>query len=1192
MKTKTTNHLGVSPNLVRVAVAAAIAGVPLWVPHAANAQEAPPQGEQLEEVLVTGSRILRRDLITNSPLVSVDTEQFENRTGLNIESYLNQMPNYNPAAAPTVATGPGSNSDVQISAVNSVGIASVSLRGFGPNRNLVLVNGKRPTPINALMVTDLNGIPSALVERTEIISGGASAVYGADAIGGVTNFILRDDFEGFEFDIQGVLGEAGDGEETRAYAIMGTPVSEGRGNITFGAEYYNREAALEKEREFYTKAWADPTVGSDFFVFGYNGYSSGFAPPNPAALNAVLRPPAGTGVQALGPGFLQGFRFNQDQSLFTLQGNNLARFLQHGGVIDGREYALQRTYDTTTAQQGIEIDTLKWNNEQALVSAPQERYSLFASGTFELAESVTFFSRATWAESKTRTLLLPTNASFGWEAQIPYNPTTDSPVNPALNYTDPTVLANVVANPAAFANPSFIATGQPGAQHPVPVDLAVLLNSRANPAGTWIMETYPADSFDQRATHNTNTVWQIETGVNFELPLGDWTGELYYSHGESSTYNIAFGNNSLTRWRTLVTAADYGRNARISGNQNGASPGFGAADITCASGFYDMIFRGDISASEDCKFAVQATLQTRTQNKQDIVELNFQGGLFDLPAGELRSAVGAQYRRNGAEFFPDILQSTASFTDQVIGVYPTGYLDASTSVKDYYLELLVPILSDLKFLKRLELELGGRYSDYADTESTTTFKITGNAQVNDWLRFRGGYNKATRAPNLGELFLNTQEIFTIGGANFGDPCGLRSTAPYGAGGVAADPVLTPGEPQTQLAAGQTAAGAQSAYLICQAQMGAAAAATFYSQNATGNTGSVFNWVLQQGNPNLDSETADTYTAGVVFTSPSDSPWLSGFSAAIDWWKVDIEDAIQNYSVDYARFLCYGAVTVTSAAAAAAQAASPACQSVSRNTASGAANTILIQYDNQATIATSGIDVQLNWFAQFADLGFGRLPGGLGLNIQATWLDYYETKQSPAAFDVETDWVGSLGPNLTGTNAGAYRYRMFSSLSYSLPSLSVNLRWRHLPSVRPATAAAEDAIIRNNERVAAGGGGVLLSYTPGTAIATKSYDVIDLSLNWNITDRLSLRAGVDNVFDWDPRLLGDNGTAAAPTNPIGARRGYPTGTNLSAVCSAADEAKGCVDPTNFVAPSSGAGFTNGGYYDTLGRRYFVGMKMQF
>ena len=137
------------------------------------------EDESLEEVVITGSRIVRRDFESNSPIVTVDSGDFEQQAGLNIESFLNQLPTYNPAASPVTTQG-----DVQITPVNSVGIASISLRGFGPNRSLVLVNGKRPTPINALMVTDVHGVPSALVQRVETITGGASAVYGADAIGG------------------------------------------------------------------------------------------------------------------------------------------------------------------------------------------------------------------------------------------------------------------------------------------------------------------------------------------------------------------------------------------------------------------------------------------------------------------------------------------------------------------------------------------------------------------------------------------------------------------------------------------------------------------------------------------------------------------------------------------------------------------------------------------------------------------------------------------------------------------------------------------------------------------------------------------------------------------------------------------------------------------------------------------------
>ncbi len=634
---------GATPRALSVSVASALGLMSsVAMPGSVLAQQQ-PAGEVTEEIVVTGTRIVRRDFVSNSPIVTIESDAFENRTGLNIESYLNQLPSFNPSAAPTIQTGPGSNQDVQISSVSSVGIASVSLRGFGPNRNLILVDGRRPTPINALMVTDINQIPSALIERVEIITGGASAVYGADAVGGVTNFILRDRFEGFEFDIQSGITEAGDGEETRVHATLGANLSDGRGNVVIGAERYDRRAAREIERDFFTRAWGDPMVASgDLFVFGFNGYNTGFNLPDAGALDAVFADrPEGTGVVPA-PGVLAGLRFNPDGSLFSLNGDNLWKY---GGPIDGREYAIQRVYDPTRPGEGVEIDALKWNNPLSLASSPQDRYSLFASGNYDLTDRVTFFARGTWSESKTRTLLIPTNASTGWEAAIPYNPATDSPVDPGLDYGDPAVVAAILDDPDAFANAGFIPTGQPGAQHPVPMELAVLLNSRAAPEDAWIMETFPRDSFDQRATQNTNTVWQIEAGLQFELPVRDWSGEFYVSHGESSTYNTAFGNNSLQRWRTLVTQPDYGRNVTIDGNQESVFPGFGAAQVTCTSGFHDTIFLGDTPPSDDCRFAVEAPLQSRTQGQQDIVELNFQGGLASLPAGELRAALGLQYRK-------------------------------------------------------------------------------------------------------------------------------------------------------------------------------------------------------------------------------------------------------------------------------------------------------------------------------------------------------------------------------------------------------------------------------------------------------------------------------------------------------------------------------------------------------------------
>jgi outer membrane receptor protein involved in Fe transport len=1209
------------PNLVRAAVAAAIGtailvATPVSSTAAAAENTAAAQGDavELEEIQVTGSRIVRRDATANSPLVTVEAAQLETRAGLNVESYLNQLPNYNPAATPVTT-----QMDVQITPVNSVGISSISLRGFGPNRNLVLVDGRRIVPANALMVTDVSAIPSALIQSVETISGGASAVYGADAIAGVTNFILKKNFQGFEFDVQGNITEPGDGEETRAYAILGSNFADGRGNVTVGLETYDRKAAYEKNRSFYTNAWKDPTVGGDFFVFGYNGYNSAFSfnAPNVATLNAIFAnrpvytdgPATGlqTGVRAFTNAFglFEGFRFNKDGSVFTTaSGNNLWKYLQGGGVIDNYEYAIQRAYDGTIGVGGNQvfgqvIDTLKWNNIDAYVSAPQKRYSIFASANYDITDSVKFFARGVWAESRTKTRLFPANASYGWEATIPYNPTIDSPIDPGINETDPAEVAAALAG--LRPNPNFRPTGSPGAQHPVTPEFALMLNSRANPTAGWILETFPNNSFDDRSTANVNSIWQLEAGLSFDLPFGDWKGEVYASHGEYNTYNNAFGNNSLTRWRLLVTQPDYGRNATLESNQPNTSPsvsppanaGFGGAIVHCTSGFYDMIFAGDARPSEDCLTAVKAQLQTRTQNQLNSYEINLQGGLFDLPAGQVRAAMGFNFRENRAQFVPDVLQSTSSFADQVVGVYPTGYMDARLLTRDTYAELLVPVLENLPGIRRLELELGGRYSNYSATASTWTYKISGNLQFNDQWRLRGGYNRATRAPNLGELFLATQEIFTIGG-NFGDPCGLRTNAPYGAAGAIdpntnlpyPDPNVTGNEtPYPELPPGQTQAGANSAYLICRAMMGNTGATAFYAQNQTApGAGGGFAWVLQEGNRNLKSEKADTWTAGVVFQSRSANPWLAGLSGAIDWWKVDIQDAIMQYSTDYANWRCYGAVTVTTPQEAAAQANSHACRNVPRSQTNGAPLTVTLAYDNQATIETSGIDLQLNWFARLADLGLESVPGGLGVNMLASWTDYYRTKQSPLVFDVETDWAGSLGPQLTGTNPGAYRYRLNSSLFYNINNINVSLRWRYLPSVWPVAKASENAIKANNSNVQAGGDGIILGYTPTTVIKVPSYSAFDLSMNWSVTPSISVRAGIDNVFDVKPKVTG-------------ASRGYPYDPtltrqqNLDALAAVCNGAPGCRNPTAFSLPSTGAGLTSAGYYDTIGRRYFLGVKVR-
>ncbi len=1176
------------PSLLSASVSAALSAMVLSsIAPVAYAQD---DAAELEEIVITGSRIVRRDYDSNSPIVTVDAADFEQQTGLNIESYLNQLPEYNPASSPTTTQG-----DVQITPVNSVGIASISLRGFGANRSLVLVNGKRPTPINPLMVTDINGIPSALIQRVETITGGASAVYGADAVAGVTNFILRDNFEGFEIDTQAGQTDDGDGSETRISAVLGANVADGRGNVTLGVERYNRDSVRQVDNDYYQDYRSNPLTGGTFGLQGINGYACNLnCPPATTIEGLFAGRPAGSNV--FSPvGFTpnnKGYNFNSDGSIWVAgSAGGLSRYK---GPRDNGEYRPQTTLDGSIPPGNTQMSNIKWYDQSAFASAPQERYSFFASGNFDVTDTINVYSRATFAESKTRTTLFGTSAISGWETAVPYNPTTDSPVDPSLNYADTAVVTAVRNNPSAFRNPSFIATGTTGANFPVPAELAILLNARPNRTAPWQPQWNPDDSLPPRNTYNTNEVWQVETGMNIDLPVRDWTAEVYASHAESATYNVATGNLSLSRYRVLSNQRDYGRNAKGTGNQSftvggvsfpAARPAFGVGDYTCTSGLYDTYFGGDKPMTKDCFDALSANLQTRTQNKQDIIEINLQGSLFELPAGEVRAAGGYQNRRNSAKFYPDILQSQNSFTDQVIGVYPTGTLDAGTAVDDYYVEALVPVVSDLPFAQMIELELGARFSDYEHAEEETTWKVLANWEINDRLRVRGGFNRATRAPNLGEMFLNQQEIFTVGGANFGDACGLRSNAPFGAGGAGPDPVLNPGEPQTALAPSQTAAGALGTRMICEELMGgptSIASTQFYTvNNAGGAAGALFNWILQEGNPNLTSEVADTWTLGFVANSPFENAWLSGLTLSFDAYRIEIEDAIMLYSLDNAQARCFDGAGVTTRAQAQARAATQACQLLPRDQVNGAGLTSKVSYNNQATIATQGFDVAVNWFGELEELV--GLPGSLAASVQATVLDYYKTKQSPGAFDVETDWAGSLGPNLSGTNGGAYDYRMFSSLTYIKDDWSVSLRWRYLPEVNSAGYASQKAIIANNRAVAAGAPGSILGFTPiGTSgimseIATDAYSLWDMSFNWNINETLALRGGITNLLDTDPEYV--NQTS-----------GVPGSTTLGSVCSSIGSPPGCQNPFGFALP--GPGTINGGYYDVLGRRYFVGLKATF
>ncbi|MAP94660.1 MAG: TonB-dependent receptor [Ponticaulis sp.] len=222
------------------------------------------EGEAVQgTVFVTGSRIQKADFVANSPIATIDAEAFELTGSVNTEDVLNSLPQAIPGFDKT-SNNPGG------------GYATANLRGLGSNRTLVLIDGKRFVPTTAGGVVDLNNIPPALVERVEVITGGASAVYGSDAVAGVVNFILKDDFEGLEATLgyESTL-EYGDAEYYSADLTIGSNFDDGRGNVTMNIGYTNRKALFQGDRDFSTFALGD--AGSTLEPGGSSGVPAGHA---------------------------------------------------------------------------------------------------------------------------------------------------------------------------------------------------------------------------------------------------------------------------------------------------------------------------------------------------------------------------------------------------------------------------------------------------------------------------------------------------------------------------------------------------------------------------------------------------------------------------------------------------------------------------------------------------------------------------------------------------------------------------------------------------------------------------------------------------------------------------------------------------------------------------------------------------
>lgn len=1103
-------------------------------------------------IVVTGSRIQRQDFNSTTPMVTADEALLEQSSTAALESNLNKLPQFVPAQTPTAG------GDIQPTATNTPGAATVSLRGIGANRNLVLLDGRRSTPSNASGVTDISTIPAAAIERVEVISGGASATYGADAVAGVTNFILKKNFQGVELDGRMGITQEGDGFEYQISGIMGTDFPDGRGNISLALSVNTREENYQRDRDWYSDLLNDPQTGGTAFFNPSPGAILSFGnPANAAVVNGIFN--QNTGPALGGAGY--NVFFNPDGTAWTGTG-----FPQRGGAYRFNTAPLNGLPWKQTA-----AGTIGFNNTNLYLILPLTRYNAFARGNYEINDWVGIFGQALFSHVNTYTRNEPGPITNGWDVFLPYgtgtyvgsqagqagngqvlgtgNPSsvllngmpttglgtgtpyvdptpsilTDNPTNPrfASMYGQQFACANLATNPVGgCTNNQVIGQFLPG-------ELQTILNSRTNPNLPFQLASYMPDD---RETFTDVMTYNITAGFEGSIPNTDWTWEAFVNHGESHTYARQTGIYSLERTQSVISAPGFGRGLSITGNPE--SNDFGAATGTCTSGlnFFNVPAGG---FSDDCLEAIRADLKNRSKFRQTIAEANFQGGLFSLPAGDVRAAAGASYREMDYEFLNDTLTTQGrSYLDQALGIYPSGDAFGFIDVKEVYGEVLIPVLADTAFFRELNFELGGRYSDYSTTGGSWTYKALADWAVTDWLRLRGGYNRAERAPNIGELFLAAQQTFGVN--NRGDVCSALNPNVF-----SANPAANAGG----------AAGALNVEATCRAlmaQAGPDASALYYGSpnlgtitqpQATGSFGFAFPTLV--GNPDLTPEKADTWTAGFVIQSPVASGALSRLRFSLDWYDITIKDAIGAQTIGAVQQQCYDPAfnpaisgASGSAAAAATAAANPFCQLVPRN-GTGQLGNVKITYANSGRVHLQGIDAQLDWGI---DVG----PGTFTLNSVFNYqMDFESSALYPQLPLI--DYVGTTGAGENGLNANVFEYRALTNIGYSWDAFRIGLQWQYYPKL-------ED-----------GGEATVPGGTPAQQ-AWPSYNLFSLNTSYQMSEDIGIRFGIDNLFNKAPPLGNYNNTV---TDATAASNGT----------------------------LAGGGFLTG-VHDTNGRRFYLGANVRF
>ena len=880
------------------------------------AQPALAQGQPTEEtlaqsgaapddsvILVTGSRIASPTLEATAPLQIVDAQSIADSGVTNIQELLLENPAFGtPALSRT-------NSAFLLA---GAGVATVDLRDLGSDRTLVLINGRRVvSSLSGTATVDLNVIPTQFVERIDILTGGASSLYGSDAVAGVVNFVYKNDFEGIEAEAQYGLTERGDSQRYQGSITVGTNVADNRGNIMAHFGYSKEEGLLSRQRrDTVTDGISLAFLTGDIndLYTDHEPFYSSFAP--------------------------QG-RFITENGTFTYDagGNLISGFSTNGPDVDGDGLG-----DGGPAARGFNRQFYR------TLAVPVERFLFASRGTYGVTDNINVFFEGTYNKTRSSREIEPFAASTDTSTGV----YPSAGVMPVENYVIDGGALTIVRNPLV-----------PDA----------IFDAATDQDGDGLRDIGWARRLTEFGTRNSSSerdFYRAVLGLQGDLFDGRFNWDLSYNHGHVSELQVSNGQVNVANFRNalavMVDTDDV--------NGNGSTTDYICIDPEArAAGCVPANIFGEGTISDAAAAYIQAPGTLQTSIKQQVVQGNISGSVFELPGGSAGFATGFEYRKESSSEDWDILTNQGLNAGNVV-----PDTEGSFDVIEAYAEVKLPIISNTPFFELLEVGGAARVADYSTVGTVFSWNVTCTWQPIEDIRLRGTYAKAVRAPNVAELYSGLSQTFPPG---LVDPC--EDVGPTGGGAVGDNCRADPG-----VAANIAANGL---FTLTQSDL----------QGISGFNG---------GNPDLQEETATSWTVGAVI-NPRSIDALRNLSLTVDYYNVEIDDVIAAFPRQFILQQCYETGD------------DQFCDLVIRrptNTATNSAGSIefLNAFSvNAARMKTDGLDVTLNYSTPIGFTPNDRVNFRLAYTHLFNW-DYFPTADAdPDPADGE---IGSAKDRFTANVA--------------------------------------------------------------------------------------------------------------------------------------------------------------------------------